>query len=1563
MVELNAIHEVNNVVGGRYRLPMKLSVSVSYKGGETYKEKALVDTGNLIYSGVAISGTMARQLKLPIVPEQVVIGTAKKDSVLEVVGRARGMKIKVNGGGNFVVNPLVIKNLSTSINLGTGFLMREGSVLRMDKTGATVQIGSVQTPSQLIAEVSETVEQDRSRLSTRNRSGSRHREAPPVRNKGISAKTLQKVVIPKRTMARIEVVSPGEPEGTVYLEPVVGPSVQLCTAQHAVTKCSEGKMHIFMMNISEDDVTIPQGSVVAMVTKIKEVEDDKKESTETEVPGIASVSVNHDSTDRKKRLQELLKELKINENIMLTKNPKVKTSVIKLIDKYLNVFAHGQTQYGNTDKIEFSVKLKEGSKPVKSAVRPLNPDQRASLKQQLNDWEREGVIKKTSSPWASALVPVKKKDGSIRWAVDYRGLNSATIADSYPIPNMSEALEKLQGSRVYSSLDAASAYNTIRVEKSSQAALAFISPFGLYTFARMPFGARNAGATYSRFIGDLIDQLGSEYIECYLDDILIHTPDLESHVQQLEQVLQMHQEAGILLKAKKCYLFCSEVSYLGHRVNKQGISMEPNYIRRVMEWPVPKNVGQLRSFLGFTGYYRAYIKNYSALTNHLNSVKGKNAEWKWTAEMEREFNELKQEFAKSPLRAYPDFSGEEPFQVTTDWSGLNRAAILSQVQKGEEKFIGAVGKKNNVHEQNYSSTKGELHALLLGLRKWEHILKYRPFIVNTDSGALKYWQNLKNPRGADFRWLQELAEFQFTVKHRPGKLNTNADQLSRREFMPSEGEEDKHVAGLVIQEMQGGDLPPGIGMTRQKLHQAQKEDEVLMQVKQWLELEVNPKKEELRGLPEEAHRYAKQLDRLKVVDGVLYRVTPIENSRKKSSVIRKQLLVARDLRNDIFAWVHAHPTSGHFGQKATSKRALTYVYWPSLIADIAEGVRQCEKCVQKNRKINERATVHVPRVTGFPLEKMNVDLVGPFQTSKEGWRYILTCQDAFSRFAQCSLLKTKEAKEVTEVLYRDVICRYGTPLQLHSDNGTEFKNKTWKGLMQKLRIQVTNTPIYNPSSNAVERFHQVLNNIVRTYTKGDWSKIVSGAQLAYNTKVCEATNETPYKLFFGREAKLPLDIIVGLPEEEERTVPEYVKDIVRGTEEMYQRVRQHNKTIIRRNGYQYDGHTHEAAIPGALAWWYCPAVNSRNPKKLTNFWRGPYVIVERPGKTLAVIKPVNAEGPRMITNLTRLRVYHGDPIAVKGREIPDIEYEDEEDEYAEEIRSEVPETHYITIKEKTNNQQTTNQEQPYVEEKEHRLESPDYAPPDPGSPDPEPPDPDEVGERGIDQEGMELTQEGKEIIRKRDRSSSVEPGGQRQNKITKPLQGEKRDLQGHDSSDPEPPRKETRPVRKKARQVALDRALAQKMQDDAFALVADSSSESDLNQIVQSSVEESQSASIDVLVQQGSPIPQKNALNAGYDITAAATVTLAPQSVGAVQLNLKVKIPGGFYLQLAPLASLANKGLSVINGVFSAEDQQGPVQAQALVLNTTTKPFTIKRGQKITRGFLIQSFQANFKYV
>ena len=272
MVDLNAIPEVNNVDSGRRRLPMKLCVSVSYKN-ENYTEKALVDTGNIIYNGVAISDKMEQRLRLPILPEQVVVGTAKQDTMLEVLGRARGMRIKVVGGGNFVVNPLVIKNLSTNINLGTAFLMREGSILKMDKDGATVQIGSVQTPSQLIAEVAETVEKNRSRPRTRNRSDSRNREAPPFRNAGTSAKTLLKVVIPKRTITRVEVMSQGKPESTVYVEPIIGPSAQLCTAQHAVTKCNEGKMHIFMMNIGEDDVIIPQGSMVARITELKEIRD------------------------------------------------------------------------------------------------------------------------------------------------------------------------------------------------------------------------------------------------------------------------------------------------------------------------------------------------------------------------------------------------------------------------------------------------------------------------------------------------------------------------------------------------------------------------------------------------------------------------------------------------------------------------------------------------------------------------------------------------------------------------------------------------------------------------------------------------------------------------------------------------------------------------------------------------------------------------------------------------------------------------------------------------------------------------------------------------------------------------------------------------------------------------------------------------------------------------------------------------------------------------------------------------------------------------------------------
>ena len=226
-----------------------------------------------------------------------------------------------------------------------------------------------------------------------------------------------------------------------------------------------------------------------------------------------------DPTAKKKKLQQVIKDLEIEDNVLLNANPGIKRQVLRLVENYLGVFSDEQNQYGHRSKIEFQVKLKEGARAVKTQVRPLNSDQKASLKKQLDSWQREGVIEPSTSLWAAPLVPVKKKDGGTRLAVNYRGLNQVTKADSYPVPLVSESLQRLQGNHVFSSFDATLAYNCIVVAEEAR-------PLLLAFDRKMPFGARNAGATYCWFISELIEEMKSEYVQVYLDDVLEATPDL-----------------------------------------------------------------------------------------------------------------------------------------------------------------------------------------------------------------------------------------------------------------------------------------------------------------------------------------------------------------------------------------------------------------------------------------------------------------------------------------------------------------------------------------------------------------------------------------------------------------------------------------------------------------------------------------------------------------------------------------------------------------------------------------------------------------------------------------------------------------------------------------------------------------------------------------------------------------------------------------------------------------------------------------------------------------------------
>ena len=207
--------------------------------------------------------------------------------------------------------------------------------------------------------------------------------------------------------------------------------------------------------------------------------------------------------------------------------------VRELINEYSDVFSSPEQEIGKTNLIEFDIKIEDGARAFKSKLHPLNPDQKKSLKAQIELWKKEDVIEESDSPWALALVPVIKKDSTLRWAVDYSQLNSVTIKDAYPLPNISENLDKLQGSKIFSNLDPAGAYHTIPVKSEAKTMLAFTMPFGFYTFKRMPFGPTNSGQVYSRFMQMVVDKLRSPYVLAYIDDIINHTLDMETHLEHL----------------------------------------------------------------------------------------------------------------------------------------------------------------------------------------------------------------------------------------------------------------------------------------------------------------------------------------------------------------------------------------------------------------------------------------------------------------------------------------------------------------------------------------------------------------------------------------------------------------------------------------------------------------------------------------------------------------------------------------------------------------------------------------------------------------------------------------------------------------------------------------------------------------------------------------------------------------------------------------------------------------------------------------------------------------------
>lgn len=396
-----------------------------------------------------------------------------------------------------------------------------------------------------------------------------------------------------------------------------------------------------------------------------------------------------------------------------------------LLDEYLELTHETTDLPPERPGFDHAITLQEGANPVNICPYRYPAMQKTVIEELINDMLQKGVIQTSCLSFASPVVLVKKKDWGWRLCIDYHALNKLTVKNRYPIPLIEDLFDELGGAKLFSKLDLRSGYHQIRVLEKDRCKIAFQTHSGHFEFLVMPFGLSNAPATFQNVMNHIFKEFLLKFVLVFFDDILIYSKGGEEHLQHLKQVFEVLKQHSYVLNRKKCVLGASRIEYLGHFILEEGVSTDPRKIEAVTHWPTPKNIKQIRSFLGMTGYYRRFIKNYGTIAWPLTELL-KRGGFKWNPKAEEAFKHLKEALASSPVLALPDLS--KPFTIEADASQFGIGAVLMQDQHPIAYISKALSPKN----QALSVYDKELLALVHAVGMWHSYLAIRPFVIRTD---------------------------------------------------------------------------------------------------------------------------------------------------------------------------------------------------------------------------------------------------------------------------------------------------------------------------------------------------------------------------------------------------------------------------------------------------------------------------------------------------------------------------------------------------------------------------------------------------------------------------------------------------------------------------------------------------------------------------------------------------------------------------------------------------------------------------------------------------------------
>lgn len=747
-----------------------------------------------------------------------------------------------------------------------------------------------------------------------------------------------------------------------------------------------------------------------------------------------------------------------------------KEQLQKVLEKHKEVFEKLPEGLPPKRSVDHKIELEPGAKPPYLPIYHMSPLELEELNRQLTELIEKGYIQPSKSPYGSPVLFVPKKNGKLRFCVDYRALNKLTVKNRYPLPRIDELLDRLQGAAYFSKIDLQSGYWQIRIAEEDVHKTAFRTRYGHFEWKVLPFGLTNAPATFQGLMNDIMRPYLDQFVIVYLDDICIYSKSPEEHVEHVDKVLSVLRKHKLYAGLDKCTFGVQEMEFLGHIVSKDGIKVDPKKVEAVQSWPVPQSVKEIRSFLGLTGYYRKFIRHYAHKALPLTELTKQDVTWHWSEKEQKAFEELKEALTAAPVLVSPN--PELPYEVYTDASFYALGAVLMQDHGKGLQPVAYLSRKLTPTERGYPIGDKEMLGIFWALNEWRCYLEGATFRVNSDHLNHTWFQSKKNLTRRQTKWSQWLESYYSgaEIKYKKGKENIS-DPLSRRADL------------CTITSVSTSDLIT-----------------------------------EIREAYQRDSYYDNPFPFLTNVDGLWY--------------FGDRLAVPRDLalRQLIIRECHDCPSSGHLGITKTFQRVATKFWWPHMSRSIYAYVKACSSCQLNKPSHQAPSGLMQPLPTpSAKWEHITMDLITDLPVTRRGYDSVVTFADRLSKQVHFApTIKTVDAPKLAKIFRETIYKHHGMPKVIISDRDERFLSMFWKALFGTLGTELRYSTAYHPQTDGQsERANRTLEEILRHYVsplQDDWDEHLDLAEFAINSSVNPTTGYTPFYLMYGHHPATALDL-------------------------------------------------------------------------------------------------------------------------------------------------------------------------------------------------------------------------------------------------------------------------------------------------------------------------------------------------------------------------------------------------------------------------------------------------------